>query len=160
MNPEPISLVVNGEPLTVAADPETPLLYVLRGHLGMKTARFGCGVGLCGACTVLIDGKPVQSCDRRLGATVDARIETVEGLAARQPPHPLIEAVIEMQAAQCGYCLPGVVMSAKALLDDNPKPTRAEIAAALDGNLCRCGAHLRILNAVELAAVRLSELGA
>lgn len=158
MTPETTSFLVNGESVTVKIDPETPLLYVLRGELGLKTARFGCGVGLCGACTVLIDGKPVQSCNEPLGAVKNLRVETVEGLAASRS-HPLIDAVIEKQAAQCGYCLPGMIMSAKSLLDSNPSPTRTEIVAALDGNLCRCGAHQRILEAVELAAARISGMG-
>lgn len=151
------ALTLNGRPVEVAADPDTPLLYVLRGELGAKSARFGCGSGLCGACTVVIDGKAAFSCDVPLSTVAGASIETVEGLAAQDPPHPLIAAVIERQAVQCGYCLPGIVMAAKALLDETPRPSRQEIAEALDGNLCRCGTHLRILDAIETAAARMAE---
>ena len=156
---DPTRLTLNGRPAEVNADPETPLLYVLRGTLGLKAARFGCGVGLCGACTVLLDGKAVRSCDMPLSAAAGAVVETVEGLAEADPPHPLITAILDGQAAQCGYCLPGIVMSAKALLDGTPRPSRKEIAAALDQNLCRCGAHLRILAAIEIAAARMAGEG-
>lgn len=147
---------LNGKPVEVTADPDTPLLYVLRDDLDAKTARFGCGVGLCGACTVIVDGKAVQSCDMPLSVAAGANVETAEGLAAATPPHPLIGAIIERQAGQCGYCLPGIVMAAKALLDTTSQPSRAAIAESLAGNLCRCGAHVRILDAVEAAAATLA----
>ena len=156
MKHDPTRLTVNGRPTEVDADPEMPLLYVLRGELGLKTARFGCGVGMCGACTVLVDGEAARSCDVPLWSVADKKVETVEGLAEADPPSLLIEAVIEEQAAQCGYCLPGIVLSAEALLRTNPRASRSEIVMALDGNLCRCGAHLRILGAVEKAAARMA----
>jgi len=145
-------LTVNGDSHAVEADPETPLLYVLRNDLKLKGARFGCGHGQCGACTVLVDGKPVQSCDIPLSAAVGRSIVTVEGLAANGKPHPLQQAFIAEQAAQCGYCITGIIMAAKALLDTNRNPSDAEIRAALKGNLCRCGTHHRILRAVHRAA--------
>ncbi|WP_108660174.1 (2Fe-2S)-binding protein [Acuticoccus kandeliae] len=153
---ERVRLTVNGASMEVSVDPDTPLLYVLRGPLGLKGARFGCGEGVCGACSVIADGKAVRACDVPVGTLAGASIETVEGLSA-SPRHPLIEAVIERQAAQCGYCLPGIIMNAKALLDRTPRPSRREIAAALDDNLCRCGTHVRILDAIERAAARMAE---
>lgn len=154
---EIVGLTLNGVDVEVRVDPDTPLLYVLRTMLGAKGARFGCGVGLCGACTVVIDGKSEFSCDVPVSVAAGRRVETIEGLAAEVPPHPLIEEVIERQAAQCGYCLPGIVMASKAFLDRTPRPSRQEIAEALDGNLCRCGTHHRILDAVESAAKRMAE---
>lgn len=148
-----IALTVNGAAVTVEADPDAPLLYALRGPMGLTGARFGCGEGQCGACMVLVDGRATPSCDMPLSAVEGRSVETVEGLA----DHALVAAVVEGQAGQCGYCLPGIVVAAKALLDRTPRPGRAEIAAALDGNLCRCGAHLRILKAVEAAAARMAE---
>ena len=145
-------LIVNGKRHEVAAEPETPLLYVLRNDLKLKGARFGCGLGQCGACTVLVDGRPVQSCDFPLSAAAGQSITTVEGLGANGKLHPLQQAFIEEQAAQCGYCATGIIMSAKALLDANPQPSDAEIRAALKGNLCRCGTYHRILRAVRRAA--------
>ena len=147
-----ISLTVNGRNHAVAAEPETALLYVLRNDLKLKGARFGCGMGQCGACTVLVDGKPVQSCDLPLSAAAGKSITTVEGLARDGELHPLQRAFIEEQAAQCGYCATGIIMSAKALLDANPRPTESEIRAALKGHLCRCGTHHRILRAIQRAA--------
>lgn len=143
---------VNGRDHAVEADPETPLLYVLRNDLKLKGARFGCGLGQCGACTVLVDGKPVQSCDFPLSAAAGTSITTVEGLAADGTLHPLQQAFIAEQAAQCGYCVTGIIMTAKALLDANPRPSDAEIRTALKGNLCRCGTHQRILKAIRRAA--------
>jgi len=145
-------LTVNGNSHAVEADPETPLLYVLRNDLKLKGARFGCGHGQCGACTVLVDGKPVQSCDIPVSAAVGRSIVTVEGLAANGKPHPLQQAFIAEQAAQCGYCITGIIMAAKALLDTNRNPSDADIRTALKGNLCRCGTHHRILRAVHRAA--------
>ena len=147
-----ITLNVNGQRHEVGAEPETPLLYALRNDLGLKGARFGCGLGQCGACTVLVDGKPVQSCDFPLSAAVGKAITTIEGLAANGKPHPLQQAFIDEQAAQCGYCVTGIIMTAKALLDANPRPSEADIRAALKGNLCRCGTHQRIIRAVQRAA--------
>ena len=150
-----ITLQVNGEPRAVPADPETPLLYALRNDLGLTGTRYGCGLGQCGACTVIIDGKPVQSCDLPVSAAVGKAITTVEALARGNQLHPLQQAFIDEQAAQCGYCASGILMSAKALLDSNPDPSDADIRAALDGNLCRCGTHVRILKAIKRAAKEL-----
>jgi nicotinate dehydrogenase subunit A len=136
----------------VAADPETPLLYVLRNDLKLKGARFGCGLGMCGACTVLVDGKPVQSCDFPLSAAAGKSVTTVEGLSSEGRLHPLQQAFVDEQAAQCGYCITGIIMAAKALLDANPRPSEAQIRTALKGNLCRCGTHQRILRAIHRAA--------
>jgi nicotinate dehydrogenase subunit A len=147
-----ISLTVNGEDVALSADETTPLLYLLRNDLGLKSVRFGCGEGLCGSCLVLVDGRPARSCDVPLWTVAGKSVTTVEGLSDGDSPHPLVQALVEEQAGQCGYCLPGVVIAAKALLDADPAPARAEIAAALDGNLCRCGTHVRILRAVERAA--------
>jgi nicotinate dehydrogenase subunit A len=146
------TLTVNGKRHAVSAEPETALLYVLRNDLKLKGARFGCGLGQCGACTVLVDGKPVQSCDFPLSAAVGKAITTIEGLAPDGELHPLQSAFIAEQAAQCGYCVTGIIMAAKALLDANPRPADAEIRSALKGNLCRCGTHQRILNAIKRAA--------
>ena len=147
-----ITLTVNGKSHAVSAEPETALLYVLRNDLKLKGARFGCGLGQCGACTVLVDGKPVQSCDLPLSAAVGKAITTIEGLAPDGGRHPLQAAFIAEQAAQCGYCVTGIIMAAKALLDANPRPADAEIRSALKGNLCRCGTHQRILNAIKRTA--------
>jgi nicotinate dehydrogenase subunit A len=147
-----ITLTVNGKIHSVSAEPETALLYVLRNDLKLKGARFGCGLGQCGACTVLVDGKPVQSCDFPLSAAVGKAITTIEGLAPDGEWHPLQAAFIAEQAAQCGYCVTGIIMAAKALLDANPRPADAEIRSALKGNLCRCGTHHRILRAIHRAA--------
>ncbi len=145
-------LHVNGRPREVQAEAETPLLYVLRNDLGLAGPRYGCGLGQCGACTVIVDGKAVQSCDLPLSAVAGKRIDTVEGLAAGDALHPLQRAFIAEQAAQCGYCASGILMSAKALLDANDDPSDAEIRAALERNLCRCGTHGRILRAIRRAA--------
>jgi nicotinate dehydrogenase subunit A len=147
-----ISLEVNGRAHAVDADGETPLLYVLRNELQLKGARFGCGIGSCGACTVVIDGKAVQSCDVSLSAVAGKRITTLEGIGNLDKPHALQRAFIEEQAAQCGYCTSGIIMTAYALLEENPHPTDREIRAALDGNICRCGTHVRILRAIKKAA--------
>ena len=147
-----ISLEVNGRAHAVDADGETPLLYVLRNDLQLKGARFGCGIGSCGACTVVIDGKPVQSCDVSLSAVAGKRITTLEGIGSLDKLHALQRAFIEEQAAQCGYCTSGIIMTAYALLAENPHPTDSEIRAALDGNICRCGTHVRILRSIKKAA--------
>ncbi len=145
-------LQVNGARYAVAVEPETPLLYVLRNDLKLKGTRFGCGVGLCGACTVVIDGKAVQSCDIPVAAAVGKQITTIEGLATVEKLHPLQSAFIAEQAAQCGYCASGIIMSAYALLARKPRPSNEEIVAAIDGNLCRCGTHARILRAIRRVA--------
>jgi nicotinate dehydrogenase subunit A len=147
-----IKLQVNGKQHEVSAEAETPLLYVLRNDLKLKGARFGCGLGQCGACTVLVDGKPVQSCDFPLSAAVGKAVVTIEGIGSQEKPHPLQRAFVQEQAAQCGYCITGIIMAAKALLDANPRPSDADVRTALKGNLCRCGTHQRILRAVQRAA--------
>ena len=145
-------LNVNGVTREVAAEPETPLLYVLRNDLSLKGARFGCGLGQCGACTVIVDGKAVQSCDVPVSAMAGKAITTIEGIGSAESPHPLQRAFVHHQAGQCGYCLPGIIMSAKALLDSRPAASDDEIREALAGNLCRCGTHTRILAAIRSAA--------
>lgn len=143
---------VNGRQHTVDAEGETPLLYVLRNDLKLKGARFGCGLGVCGACTVVIDGKSVQSCDISLAAAAGKRITTIEGIGGSDRMHALQSAFIAEQAAQCGYCTTGIIMTAYALLKRNARPSEAEIREALDGNICRCGTHVRILRAIRRAA--------
>lgn len=145
-------LNVNGKTHEIGADLQTPLLYVLRNDLKLKGARYGCGAGFCGACMVLVDGKPVQSCDVPVSAVIGKSITTIEGLPQNDRLHALQHAFISEQAAQCGYCIPGMIMSAKALLDTNRTPDEAQIRKALAGNLCRCGTHLRILRAIRSAA--------
>lgn len=152
-----ITLSVNGKEHEVTADPETPLLYVLRNDLKLKGARYGCGIGQCGACTVIIDGKAIQSCDVPASAVVGKKITTIEGIARNGKLHPLQEAFISEQAAQCGYCATGIIMAAKALLDSNPKATESEVRTALKGNLCRCGTHQRILRAIQRAAKEMKQ---
>jgi nicotinate dehydrogenase subunit A len=147
-----ISLTVNGKVRVVDADLSTPLLYVLRNNLGLHGPRFGCGLGQCGACTVILEGKSVRSCTMPTSAAQNKRITTLEGLGNAAHPHPLQKAFIEEQAAQCGYCMNGMVMTAKVLLDKNPHPTVAEIKQSLNGNICRCGSHLRVIRAVQKAA--------
>jgi nicotinate dehydrogenase subunit A len=143
---------VNGATVSVPAEPDTPLLYVLRNDLALNGAKFGCGLSQCGACTVLVDGQPVRSCVTAIGTLGQSEITTIEGLGTLQKPHPLQQAFIDEQAAQCGYCINGMVMSAKALLDRNPHPTDAEVRQGLALNLCRCGTHNRIVRAVLRAA--------
>jgi nicotinate dehydrogenase subunit A len=150
-----ISIEVNGRVRALDADGETPLLYVLRNDLKLKGARFGCGLGVCGACTVVIEGKAVQSCDISLSAVAGKHITTIEGIGSLDRLHALQAAFLEEQAAQCGYCTSGIIMSAYALLAVNAHPSEAEICAALDGNICRCGAHVRILRAIKKAAAAL-----
>jgi nicotinate dehydrogenase subunit A len=148
----PIRLVVNGNAVSVSAPEDTPLLDILRNHLGLKGTKFGCGLEQCGCCMVLVDGKPEKSCGKALSAVAGRDILTIEGLGSPDRPHPLQRAFLDEQAGQCGYCLPGILISAKALLDRNASPSRAQIAEALDDNICRCGSHIRILRAVERAA--------
>ena len=154
---ETFTLEVNGAGREVSAEPNTPLVYLLRNDLALKGTRFGCGSGHCGACTVLMDGNAVQSCDTPLWSAAGRRITTIEGLGSAERPHPLQQAFLDEQAAQCGYCINGIMMSAAALLRKNRDPSDAEIAAALDRNLCRCGTHVRILRAIRRAAARLAE---
>jgi nicotinate dehydrogenase subunit A len=143
-----VSLKVNGAVHSVPAEPDTALLYVLRNDLGLNAAKFGCGLGQCGACTVLVDGAPVRSCITPIGSLVRSEITTLEGLGTIEQPHPLQTAFIAEQAAQCGYCIPGIIMFAKALIDRIPQPSEAEVRMALALNLCRCGVHNRIVRAV------------
>jgi len=144
---------VNGKAVSVSLDNEdTPLLNVLRNELGLMGTRFGCGLEQCGCCMVLIDGAPEKCCAKPISAIAGKVITTIEGIGTPARPHPLQQAFIDEQAGQCGYCLAGILIAAKALLDKNPEPTRKEIALALDGNICRCGSHNRIMRAVEKAA--------
>jgi nicotinate dehydrogenase subunit A len=153
---ETIDFQVNGKAVSVSpVNEEMPLLAVLRNELGLMGTRFGCGLEQCGCCMVLIDGSPEKSCAKPAWSMAGKKITTVEGLGTAEHPHPLQQAFLDEQAGQCGYCLSGILISAKALIDANPKPTRAEIAAALDGNICRCGSHNRILRAIEKAAAAL-----
>lgn len=151
------TVTVNGRTREVRTEDDTALLYVLRNHLGLKGTRFGCGAGLCGACLVLVDGRPVLSCDTPVWSVSDAEVTTVEGLGSGGEPHPVARAIADGQAAQCGYCMSGIVVAASALLRDNPDPTDAEVRAALDDNLCRCGAHNRVVRAVLTAAAEIRE---
>jgi nicotinate dehydrogenase subunit A len=148
----PTSLSVNGRAISVTVDdPDTPLLYVLRNELGLHGPRFGCGLGQCGACTVLIDGAAVRSCVTPLSA-VTGKVVTLEGLGTEANPHPIQKAFIAEQAVQCGYCINGMIMQSAALLKRNPRPTEQQVKAELANNLCRCGTHLRIVRAVMRAA--------
>ena len=148
-----ITLNVNGKPATINADdPQMPLLYALRDDVNLHGPRFGCGLGQCGACTVLVDGKAVRSCVMPVGAMASKKIVTLEGLGSPGKPHPLQQAFVAEQAVQCGYCINGMIMQAAALLQTNKKPTEQEIKAALAENLCRCGTHLRIVRAIKRAA--------
>jgi nicotinate dehydrogenase subunit A len=147
-----ITLNVNGQAQQVDADPDTPLLYVLRDHLQLNGAKYGCGLGQCGACTVMVDGRAVYSCVTPISVLENRRIKTVEGLGTAEDPGPMQRAFIEEQAAQCGFCIPGMMMRAQALLEANASPSKAEIRAHMSTNLCRCGTHMRILRAIERAA--------
>ena len=151
-----VTVNVNGHQHTIAAAPETRLLYILRNDLELNAAKFGCGMAQCGACTVLVDGKPVRSCVTPALAVAKTKITTLEGLGTEKDPHPLQKAFVAEQAAQCGYCIAGMLMSAKALLDETPHPTEGEIRQALAGNLCRCGTHNRIVRAIQRAAKEMS----
>lgn len=148
MTEQPYAFVLNGDPVTVAAFEREPLLYVLRDRLGLKGTRFGCGLNQCGACNVLLDGRPVASCDTPIWSLAGRAVTTVEGLGSEAAPHAVMAALVAEQAGQCGYCLSGMVVSAAALLGANPRPTEGDVRAALDGNLCRCGSHNRIVKAV------------
>jgi nicotinate dehydrogenase subunit A len=147
-----ISLRVNGAMHAVDTDPTTPLLYVLRNDLNQHGPRFGCGLAQCGACTVIVDGKTVRSCTVAVSTMANKNVETLDGLGTAEKPHALQTAFIAEQAAQCGYCMNGILMTAKVLLDRNPNPTDADIKRALDPVLCRCGSHLRVIRAIKRAA--------
>ena len=147
-----IDLDINGRTQRVDADPHTPLLYVLRDHLAMNGAKFGCGLGQCGACTVLLDGRPVRSCQLPVANVIGKEIVTLEGLEIAGNPHPVQKAFIAEQTFQCGYCLNGWVLTAKALLDKNAAPTDAEVRGAFESLVCRCGSHVGIFAAVRRAA--------
>ena len=146
-----IRLNVNGQQVQIDADPDTPLLYVLREDLKLNGAKFGCGLGQCGACTVMADGEPIFSCIMPVSVLENRKIKTVEGLGTLDNPGPMQRAFMEAQAAQCGYCIPGMMMRAQALLEKHPGASEAEIRRALQPNLCRCGTHTRILAAVGRA---------
>jgi nicotinate dehydrogenase subunit A len=147
-----VSIRVNGRDHTLMLDPSTPLLFVLRNDLSLNGPKFGCGLGQCGACTVIVDGKAARSCMTTLGDVRNSEIVTLEGLGDAEHPHPIQRAFIEEQAAQCGYCTSGIIMQAKAFLDDSPKPSESEIKSAMANNLCRCGSHVQIVRAVQRAA--------
>jgi nicotinate dehydrogenase subunit A len=147
-----ITLKVNGQTRTVQSDPDTPLLYVLRNDLELHGPKYGCGLGQCGSCTVIMDGEAVLSCLVTVSQAQNRNITTLEGIGSVDRPHPLQEAFLAEQAAQCGYCSNGMIMAAKALLDKSPHPTEAQIKTALEGVICRCGDHNRILRAVRRAA--------
>jgi nicotinate dehydrogenase subunit A len=150
--PQQLTLNVNGEDHSVTVAPDTPLLYVLRDNLRLHGPKFGCGLGECGACTVIMNGAATRSCVMPVAATKGAKIVTLEGLGTIDKPHPVQKAFIAEQAAQCGYCINGMIMTATAFLAREPHPTRAAILGALNANLCRCGTHMRIVRAVERAA--------
>jgi nicotinate dehydrogenase subunit A len=150
-----ITLKVNGHSRVVNADPETPLLYILRNDLQLNGPKYGCGVAQCGSCTVIIDGNAIRSCVTQVGSVQNRAVTTLEGLGSTKKMHKIQQAFVDEQAVQCGYCINGMIMGAKALLDKNPKPTDAQIKEALAGNLCRCGTHIRILRAVKRASGQL-----
>ncbi|RZT36709.1 (2Fe-2S)-binding protein [Cupriavidus agavae] len=152
-----IQLTVNGVSHDLDIDPATPLLYALREDLGLHGAKFGCGMGQCGACTVIVEGKPTFSCVTPVAAIGKRPVRTIESLGTAQKPGPLQQAFIDHQAAQCGYCIAGMIMRAQALLDRNPHPTDAEILTHMEPNLCRCGTHMRILAAIRAASGRAAE---
>ncbi|MEA3071609.1 MAG: nicotinate dehydrogenase subunit [Alphaproteobacteria bacterium] len=155
-----VKLTVNGREHDVSADPDTPLLYVLRDELALNGAKFGCGLGQCGACTVMVDGKAVFSCVTPILLLEGKQVTTVEGLGTLDNPGPMQRAFMEEQAAQCGYCIPGMMMRVQALLQNNPLVSDADIRAALQPNLCRCGTHMRVLRAVKRAARLMQTAGA
>lgn len=147
-----VSLKVNGRVSSIEVDPQTPLLYVLRNDMGLNAPKFGCGLAQCGACTVVVNGTAVRSCSVPVGSMEGQEVVTLEGLGSVEKPHAIQKAFIEEQAAQCGYCINGMMMTAYAFLKTNPRPTDRQIKAALNNNLCRCGTHLRIIRAVKRAA--------
>lgn len=147
-----ISFVLNGKKTEVEIDPAQTLLWVIRNHLGLTGTKFGCGTGFCGACTVIIDNEAVRSCTLPVGDIAGKKVITIEGLAKNGKLHPVQQAFVDNDALQCGFCTPGMIMNATALLTKNPKPSKQEIIEGMDDNLCRCGAHVRIIQAVEVAA--------
>jgi nicotinate dehydrogenase subunit A len=147
-----VSLKVNGKTQVVDVDPETPLLYVLRNDLQLNGPKFGCGLAQCGACTVIMNGNAIRSCVTQVSAAQNQPVTTLEGLGSTKKMHKIQQAFVDEQAVQCGYCINGMIMTSKALLDKNPKPTDDQIKEALAGNLCRCGTHTRILRAVKRAS--------
>jgi nicotinate dehydrogenase subunit A len=147
-----VSLKVNGRTQVVDVDPETPLLYVLRNDLQLNGPKFGCGLAQCGACTVIMNGNAIRSCVTQVSAAQNQSVTTLEGLGSTKKMHKIQQAFVDEQAVQCGYCINGMIMTSKALLDKNPKPTDDQIKEALAGNLCRCGTHTRILRAVKRAS--------
>lgn len=156
---EPVEFLVNGKPVKVVLDPDRTLLWVLRTDLGLTGPKYGCGEGICGACTVLMDGKAVRSCRVPVGAAKGKKVLTVEGLEENGALHPLQKAFLDRGALQCGYCTPGMIMNAYALLLENPQPSEADIIRAMNDNLCRCGAHVRIIQAIQVAAAELKGTG-
>ena len=150
-NQASVQFILNGEPVEVELTPETKLIYVLRNDLKLKGTRFGCGTGNCGSCTVLIDDQPVQSCDIALWSLQGKRVTTIEGLGTADAPHPIQSIFTDEQAAQCGYCINGMMMTLEGLLKKTSNPSDEELLAALDRHLCRCGTHMRILNAARRA---------
>jgi nicotinate dehydrogenase subunit A len=154
--PQDFQLKVNGATRRANVEPDTPLLYILRNDLELNGPRFGCGLSQCGACTVLIDGRPARSCVTPVGSVGAKAVTTLEGLGSKDRLHPLQKAFIEEQAAQCGYCTNGMILAAKALLDKTPRPSEAQIRKALAANLCRCGTHNRVVRAVQRAAKELA----
>ena len=151
MSAPSFSLTVNGVASTIAVEPDTPLLYVLRNDLQLTGTRFGCGAGSCGSCMVLLDGHAVPACDTPMWSVGARQVTTIEGLGSRDNPHPVQQAFIDVQAAQCGYCINGMMVSLVALINKTPHPTDTELLAALDRHLCRCGTHMRILQAARRA---------
>jgi nicotinate dehydrogenase subunit A len=149
---ESVSLTVNGAARSVRVDPATPLLYVLRNDFELNAPKYGCGLGQCGACTVLVDGKPTRSCVTPVASVIGKPITTLEGIGTPERPHALQKAFLAEQAAQCGYCANGMILTAKALLDRTPQPSEAQIKKALAANFCRCGTHSRIIRAIARAA--------
>ncbi len=152
-----IRLNINERPYTVDVDPQTSLLTVLREHLDLTGSKFGCGEGACGACTVLVDGRPQRSCITRVGSVGQKQITTIEGLAAGEQLHPVQEAFLEAEAMQCGYCTSGMIISAVGLLKKNPQPTESEIVDFMNGNICRCGTYPRIVSAIQRAAKSMAQ---
>ncbi|MVT64893.1 2Fe-2S iron-sulfur cluster binding domain-containing protein [Bradyrhizobium pachyrhizi] len=151
--PQKIILNINGKEESVAVEPDSMLLYALRDNLGLRGPKFGCGLAQCGACTVVMDGNAIRSCVTPVSGVGTSKVTTLEGLGSIDNPHPLQKAFIEEQAAQCGYCINGMIMAAKSLLDQKKRPSRDDIKQALDGNLCRCGTHMRIVRAIESYAL-------
>jgi aerobic-type carbon monoxide dehydrogenase small subunit (CoxS/CutS family) len=150
-----IRFVLNGKKTELLIDPTSTLLWVLRNQLGLTGTKYGCGMGFCGACTVLIDNEPVRSCTLSIGEITGKKVVTIEGLAKNDKLHPLQKAFVEHDALQCGFCTPGMIMNAAGLLIKNPSPSRQEIINGMEDNLCRCGAHVRIVQAIEAAATEM-----